>query len=88
MIRRVTDEEDPWQELEEWNQENQIWLFVGLMLVIIPGLFSVLCLGRGLRVPVQKHKENEKVEKEYWISSDTDEFASSSGLDDESLHED
>lgn len=71
-IERITDEEDPWANWEVWNREHQAWLFIGLLLLIIPGIFSLLFLGRGLSVPVKTTDNNEEVEKEYWISSDTD----------------
>mmetsp|Transcript_32636 Transcript_32636/g.55827 ORF Transcript_32636/g.55827 Transcript_32636/m.55827 type:complete len:91 (-) Transcript_32636:3-275(-) len=90
MIERISDEIDPWAELEEWNRDNFVWLYFGLVLLLIPGLFSICFLGRGLNVPKKDISDKGKVEKEYWMSSDTEgelESYSSSGAD-QDLHVD
>jgi hypothetical protein len=72
----MDEQPSEWAEWDKWNEENQIWLFFGLGLLLLPGLFSLLFLGRGLKEPVrdsdQEKVADDDLNKEYWLSSDTD----------------
>lgn len=62
-----------WEFLSSLDQKDEnLWLLFGLLLLIIPGIFSLFCLNTGLNVQASPPSSSEKQEKEYWLSSDTD----------------